>query len=64
MRYKVFEQQQDGMPLKPVTFPMHIMKPLGVQLLVEFSSYMDANPDIIRSGFQAAGITSTDILAN
>ena len=36
---------------------MHVMKPLGAQWLIQFSSYMDANPDIIRNGFQAAGIT-------
>ena len=35
-------------PLKPVIFSMHIMKPLGAQWLMEFSSYMDANPDIIQ----------------
>ena len=40
---------------------MHIMKPLGAQWLIEFSSYMDANPDIICNGFRAAGIT--DIVA-
>ena len=59
---QIFEQQQDDMPLKPVTFPMHIMKPLRAQWLIEFSSYMDANPDIVRNGAQAAGITSTNIL--
>ena len=54
---QIFEQQKDNVPLKPVTFPMHVMKPLGAQWLIQFSSYMDANPDIIRNGFRATGIT-------
>ena len=54
---QIFEQQKDDVPLKPVTFPMHLMKPLGAQWLIQFSSYMDANPDIIRNGFRAARIT-------
>ena len=45
------------MPLEPVTFPMHMMKPLGAQWLIEFSSYMHVNPPIIRNGFREAGIT-------
>ena len=54
---QIFEQQKDDVPLEPVTFPMHMMKPLGAQWLIQFSSYMHANPDIIRNGFRATRIT-------
>jgi len=55
---KIFDQQEDGSTLQPVTFPMHVMKPLGAQWLIEFYSYMQDHADIVHSGFRAAGITN------
>ena len=55
---KIFDQQEDGSTLQPVTFPMHVMKPLGAHWLIEYYSYMQGHPDIVCNGFHAAGITN------
>ena len=52
---QIFDQQDDGSPLQPITFPMHVMKPLGGHWLKEFYQYMQMNGDIICNGFRAAG---------
>ena len=44
---KTFEQHEDGSTLQPVTFPMHVMKPLGANWLMEFYSYMQDHPEIV-----------------
>ena len=54
---KIFDQRKDGSTLQPVTFPMHVMKPLGAHWLLEYYSYMQDHPDIVCNGFRAAGIT-------
>ena len=54
---KIFNQKEEGSTLKPVTFSMHVMKPMGFQWLKEFYAYMKNNPEIVRNGFRAAGIT-------
>ena len=54
---QIFEQHNDSTSLQPVKFPMQVMKPLGAQWIIDFYSYMQSNPDIVRNGFQAAGIT-------
>ena len=33
---QIFDQQDDGSPLQPITFPLHVMKPLGGSWLKEF----------------------------
>ena len=43
----------------PITFPLHLMKPLGATWIKELHTYLVKRPDIIRNGFRAAGITST-----
>jgi len=35
---QIFEQQDDGSPLQPITSPMHVMKPLGGHWLKEFTN--------------------------
>ena len=54
---KIFDQREDDSALQPVTFPMHVMKPLGAHWLLEYRSYMQNHPDIVCNGFRAAGIT-------
>ena len=41
----------------PIKFPLHIMKPLGVQWMKEVYSHILTHPEVIRHGFSAAGIT-------
>ena len=41
----------------PIKFPLHTMKPLGVQWMKEVYSRMLIHPEIIHHGFSAAGIT-------
>ena len=36
---------------------MQVMKPLGAQWIIDFFYYVQSNPDIVRNGFQVAGIT-------
>ena len=55
--HQIARIQDDGSPLQPITFPMHVMKPLGGYWLKEFYQYMQMNGEIICSGFRAAGIT-------
>ena len=54
---KIFDLRKDGSTLQPVTFPMHVMKPLGAHWLLEYYSYTEDHPDIICNGFHAAEIT-------
>ena len=54
---KTFDQHEDGLTLQPVTFPMHVRKPLGANWLIEFYSYMQDRPDIVLNGFHATEIT-------
>ena len=43
--------------IKPVKFPMAVMKPLSARWLKEMYDHLLAHPDIITNGFNAAGIT-------
>jgi len=40
---QISDQQDDGSPLQPITFPMHVMKPLGGRWLKEFYQCMQMN---------------------
>ena len=42
----------------PITFPLHMMKPLGARWIKELHTYLAQRPDIIQNGFRAAGIIS------
>ena len=44
---EIFNQKEEGSTLSPVTFPMHVMKPLGFQWLKDFFAYMKNNADIV-----------------
>ena len=48
---KNFEQQEDGSTLQPVTFPMHVMKPLGAHWLLEYHSYMQITQTLFVMAF-------------
>ena len=57
---QIFDQLNDDLSLvaNAVTkFPLHVMKPLVLKWMEELQSYMLTHPDIIKNGFQAAGIT-------
>ena len=54
---QIFEQHNDSTSLQPVKFHMQVMKLLGAQWMIDFYSYMQSNPDIVRNGFRAAGTT-------
>ena len=45
--------------IKPVKFPMGVMKPLGAQWILKMYDHLLAHPDIIRNGFKAAGIVNS-----
>jgi len=45
-----------GTEVKPVKFPMGVMKPLGTQRILKMYDHLLAHPDIIQNGFKAAGI--------
>ena len=58
---KVFDQLcKNEASLEPIKFPLQVMKPLGAQWIMELHAHMLTKPEIIKNGFQAAGIT--DIL--
>jgi len=44
---EIINQKEEGSTLRPVTFPMHVMKPLGLQWLKDFYAYMKNNADIV-----------------
>ena len=46
-------EQGDSTTIK---FPMHLMKPLGGQWMMDVHCYMQNHPEIIKNGFRAAGI--------
>ena len=48
-------EQGDSTPIK---FPMQLMKPLGAQWMMDVHCYIQNHPELIKSGFQAAGIDS------
>jgi len=48
-----------GTEIKPVKFPMAVMKPLGAQWILKMYDHLLAHPDIIRNGFKAAGIMNS-----
>jgi len=50
---QIFDQQDGGYPLQPITFPMHVTK----SLVERFYQCMQMNRDIIHNGFRATGIT-------
>ena len=57
---QIFDQLQDDLSpvAEPVvTFPLNVMKPLVLQWMEDLETYMLSHPNIIRSGFRAAGIT-------
>ena len=59
---QIFDQLRDD--LSPVAdpvvkFPLHVMKPLILQWMEDLETYMQLHPNIIKSGFRAAGITDT-----
>ena len=54
---QVVKQEEETKVLKPVAFPMKIMKPLGAKWLIEFYDYVVGKPEIVKNGFKAAGIT-------
>ena len=57
---QIFDQLQDDLSpvAEPVVkFPLNVMKPLVLQWMEDLETYMLSHPNIIRSGFQAAGIT-------
>ena len=53
------EQIYEQGTVTPITFPLHLMKPLGATWIKELYAYLAGRPDIIRNGFRVAGITST-----
>lgn len=52
MRLRSDEKQ----PLVPVDLKMSIVKPLGVQWMLNVYKYMTSRPDIIKNGFRKCGI--------
>ena len=54
---QVVQQKVEAGVLKPVAFPMSIMKPLGAKWLIEFYDYIIGKPEIVKNGFKDAGIT-------
>ena len=54
---QVVKQEEETKVLKPVAFPMKIMKLLGAKWLIEFYDYVVGKPEIVKNGFKAAGIT-------
>ena len=56
---QIVQQKEDGSGIKPIAdFPMRQMKPLGAKWMIEAYDYMLGHPEIVRNGFQAAGIAS------
>ena len=57
---QIFDQLRDD--LSPVAdpvvkFPLNVMKPLILKWMEDLETYMHSHPNIIKSGFRAAGIT-------
>ena len=50
------KQEEEMNALKPVSFPMSVMKPLGVKWLIEFYDFVIGKPELVKNGFKAAGI--------
>ena len=44
-------------PLTPVDLKMAIVKPLGIQWMINLYNYMTKRPDIIQNGFCKCGIS-------
>ena len=45
---EIFDQNEEGSTLKPVTFPMHVMKPIGLEWLKDFYACIKNNADIAK----------------
>ena len=50
--------KQEPAERKPVNLKLTAVKPLGVKWMVKLYDYLKAKPDIIRNGFNEAGIVS------
>ena len=44
--------------MKPIDLKSSIMKPLGAAWMVNAYEYIKEKPDIIKNGFEAAGIVA------
>ena len=55
---QICQQLQRGKEtaLQPVDLRMSVVKPLGARWMMNLYDYMKLKPDIIRNGFQHAGI--------
>ena len=53
---QVVQQKVEAGVLKPVAFPMSIMKPLGAKWPIKSYDYIVGKP-IVKNGFKDAGIT-------
>ena len=52
------QQQVSYRVRNPVDLRLSVVKPLSAKWLVQLSDYFKANPDIIKNGFNGAGITA------
>ena len=50
--------QQRSQAMKPIDLKLSIMKPLGAAWMVNAYEYIKGKPDIIKNGFEAAGIVA------
>ena len=53
---KICQQLHHDEGIVPVDLRLSIVKPLGAQWMIKLFDYFKARPDIIRNGFEGAGI--------
>ena len=51
-------EMQDSSTIQPVDLSLAVVKPLGARWMIKLFDYMKQNPNIIRNGFNKAGIIS------
>jgi len=49
--------KQSDISVKPITFPMGMMKPIVTKWIIGAVYYIYTHPVLMRNGFRAAGIT-------